>query len=108
MQFGQIAGVTQQQLSNAAAQVRWASATNDLVSYISQRDFWIDYLRREHAAQFEQVAQPFWIQQEALQGLPEGELLKRSDEIAKAFKQAEADLILKLTSEVMRSWHPAD
>jgi hypothetical protein len=108
MQFGQIAGVTQQQLSNAAAQVRWASATNDLVSYISQRDFWIDYLRREYAVQFDQVAQPFWIQQEALQGLPEGELLKRSDEIAKAFKQAEADLILKLTREVMRSWHPAD
>lgn len=107
MQFGQIAGVTQQQLSNAAAQVRWTSATNDLVSYISQRDFWIDCLRREHAAQFEQVAQPFWVQQEALQGLPEGELLKRSDEIAKAFKQAEADLIFKLTREVMRTWHPA-
>lgn len=108
MQFEALAGVTQQQLGNAAAQVRWSSATDALVTDVAQRDFWIDYLRRTRPAQFEGVATRAQDQLEALGDLPEGELLTRSNEIASAFRQAQADLALRLTREIMRTWHPAN
>ena len=107
MQFERIAGVTQQQLHNAAATVRWESGTDALVTDICQRDFWIAYLKREHAARFQQAEQPFWDQLEALHGLPEGEVLARSEQIKKDFRKAEGDLIGQLTREALRTL-PAD
>ena len=107
MQFGHLAGVTQQQLHNAAASVRWASATDELVTYVMQRDFWTRYLEREHRARFEQVKQPFWKQQEALHEMPEGEMLARSVQINKDFKKAVEGLIEQLTREALRTL-PAD
>lgn len=108
MQFQRLAGVTQQQLGNAAAAVRWASSSDALASYISQRDFWAAYLEREHTDQFERVGQPFWDQEEALHNLPEGERLLRSNQIANAYKAAKDKLLLALTREALRSWHPDD
>ncbi|HDS1817580.1 TPA: hypothetical protein QEM96_002224 [Pseudomonas putida] len=108
MQFGRLAGVTQAQLNNAAAAVRWSSATQDLQAYISQRDYWVEYLERQHAARFDSVKQPFWDQLEALQGLTDSEQLTRTAHIQSAFKQAVDDLVQQLTREALRNWHPGD
>lgn len=108
MQFERLAGVTQQQLGNAAAAVRWASSSDALAKYISQRDFWIAYLEQSHADQFESAGQPFWDQEEALHDLPEGERLIRSNQIANAYKAAKDKLILVLTREALHNWDVVD
>ncbi|MFK8331935.1 NEL-type E3 ubiquitin ligase domain-containing protein [Pseudomonas sp. BJa5] len=66
MLYRQYAGVTYQQLAVALAQVRNAEASDALVQYISQRDFWQHYLRTVHGEGFERVEQPFWDRLDAL------------------------------------------
>lgn len=66
MQFGAIAGVTQQQLLVAEAQVLAAETDEALAQYISRRDFWQQYVRQTHGENFERVEQPFWERLEAL------------------------------------------
>jgi len=106
MQFERLAEVSQAQLNNAAASVRWDSTTPALQAYISQRDFWRAYLQRQHTARFTLVKQPFWDELEALQGLTDGEQLARAEQVQNAFDTAVDELIQELTREALRAWHP--
>jgi len=97
MQFEALGGVNQQQLDNAAASVRWAESTDALVNYISDRDFWVKYLRARHDDEFVQIRQPFDEQMEAESPLDEA----RGMQIQHAYLEAERRLILRSTRKAL-------
>lgn len=97
MQFEALGGVNQQQLDNAAASVRWAESTDALVNYISDRDFWVRYLRARHDDEFVQIRQPFDEQMEAESPLDEA----RGMQIQHAYLEAERRLILRSTRKAL-------
>ncbi|MBJ9976574.1 hypothetical protein IAE35_13660 [Pseudomonas sp. S75] len=66
LQFTLIADVSDADLAMAEVQVRQADASDALVSYISERDFWLRYLRAHHAQTFDQIEAPFWTRMDAL------------------------------------------
>ncbi|MGG5291114.1 NEL-type E3 ubiquitin ligase domain-containing protein [Pseudomonas shirazensis] len=101
MQFGTIGGVSQQDLVLAEAVVREAEAGEALAQYISQRDFWLQYLHREHAAAFETVEAPFWARMETLdaqrEGLEDGQYLAQVNQLANDREVAVTAQALELT-----------
>ncbi|WP_194790863.1 NEL-type E3 ubiquitin ligase domain-containing protein [Pseudomonas sp. UFMG81] len=110
MQFQTIAGVTQANLNTAAAQVRAAEAGPGLAEYISQRDFWLEYLQGEYRARFQAVEQPYWDQLEELEdtaGLLEQDYLERMNQLARDREKARQALALRLTHEALAEPAPA-
>lgn len=105
LQFETIAGVTRADLDAVVARVREAEAGDELAQFISERDFWLDYLRETEPAQFAAIEAPSDEQMSALD--------ERRDELAdleyvteaKALKQSrEADLqalALRLTRDAL-------
>lgn len=104
MQFQAIAGVSEAQLTAAEQSVREAEGTDALAEYISQRDFWLEYLRSEYAERFSAVEQPFWDRLDALddgEGLNEGTYLEQANQLASEREQALKALALELTVEAL-------
>jgi len=101
MQFGTLAGVTQEQLQVAAHDVRSREAGDGLAEFISERDFWVTYLREAYAERFTTVEQPFWDQLEALEesSQPEGERLLAMNVLTVERDKALKALALRLTRE---------
>lgn len=104
MQFQAVAGVSNEMLADAAQSVREAENSDALAEYISQRDFWLEYLRSTYAERFSAVEQPFWDRLEALddgEGISEGAYLEQANQIASEREQAFKALALELTSEAL-------
>ncbi|NIE76971.1 hypothetical protein F3J45_21260 [Pantoea sp. Ap-967] len=103
MHFEATAGVTREQLDAAAARVRLAEASDALPRYISQRDFWLESLRSEHGAAFNEVEAPFWARLDALDGAhpDSGDYLRASNELAMERQAAVEALALRLTREAL-------
>ncbi|QXH49802.1 hypothetical protein KSS94_17865 [Pseudomonas fakonensis] len=104
MQFDTIADVSQEQLDSVADQVRAEEAGAALAEYISQRDFWVSYLQRQHAAEFEAAEAPSWQALEALadgQGLTDEVYRQRIEQVAAQRRAAQQALALRLTREAL-------
>lgn len=104
MQFEEIARVSETQLADAAAAVREAEGSAALAQFISERDFWLEHLRREYAERFTTVEQPFWTRLDALsdqEDLSEGAYLQQANQLASEREQAIKALALKLTQEAL-------
>ncbi|MFJ4392483.1 NEL-type E3 ubiquitin ligase domain-containing protein [Pseudomonas soli] len=105
MQFITLAQVGQADLDAAQAMVLAQERSPELALYVSQRDFWLEYLRQTHAEQFEQVEQPFWARQELLydrrQTLSDGAYLEQSGQLSSERQQAVAALALRLTEQAL-------
>ncbi|MCE1117086.1 MULTISPECIES: NEL-type E3 ubiquitin ligase domain-containing protein [Pseudomonas] len=103
MQFEGIAEVNQEQLDSAAREVRTREAGDGLAEYISQRDFWLAYLRGEYAERFTAAEQPFWDQLDALeqQRQPESQYLAAMNQLARDREKALQQLALQLTREAL-------
>ncbi|MEG1038431.1 MAG: NEL-type E3 ubiquitin ligase domain-containing protein [Pseudomonas sp.] len=104
MQFREVARVSDKQLANAAEAVREAEASTALAHYISERDFWLEYLRTEYAERFSTVEQPFWTRLDALgdqEDISEGEYLQQANQLASEREQALKALALNLTQEAL-------
>ncbi|MFZ0155635.1 NEL-type E3 ubiquitin ligase domain-containing protein [Pseudomonas sp.] len=104
MQFQAIAGVSELQLADAEQAVREAEDSDALAHYISQRDFWLEYLRSEYAERFSAVEEPFWDRLEALnegQGSSEGAYLELTNQLARERELALRSLALQLTQEAL-------
>ncbi|TDF77881.1 NEL-type E3 ubiquitin ligase domain-containing protein [Pseudomonas sp. H9] len=104
MQFQAIAGVSDAMLADAAQTVRSAESGAQLAQYISQRDFWLEHLRREHAERFTTVEQPFWTRLDALtdeEGISEGTYLEQANQLASEREAALKALALTLTEEAL-------
>lgn len=99
MQFQPLAKINQQRLANAAASVRWASRTEALVAFVSQRDFWVAYLERRHAARFAEVKAPFWDR------LEEATDESAAAQVQREFDEAVRRLVVQLTRAALGN-HP--
>ena len=105
LQFETIAGVTRADLDAVAARVREAEASDELAQFISERDFWLDYLRETEPAQFAAIEEPSDEQMSALDERRDGLTDLEYVTEAKALKQSrEADLqalVLRLTRDAL-------
>ncbi|MNG99931.1 putative E3 ubiquitin-protein ligase ipaH4.5 [compost metagenome] len=103
MQFRPVAGVTQAQLDRAYRAVLAAEAGDERIRYISQRDFWVSYLRARHPQAFAQVSDGFDRAMEALdeekQTLGSGAYKQRCDQLKSTTEQAFEALALRLTED---------
>lgn len=106
MQFGAISGVTKAQLAAAAASVRKAEQTDALVQYISERDFWVQYLEKRYADRYTSTEKPFWERLGALdeerETLTDEQYVTRANQLAQERKQARHDLALSLTRQALK------
>ncbi|AIL62698.1 leucine-rich repeat-containing protein [Pseudomonas alkylphenolica] len=101
MQFQAVARVSDAQLADAAQAVRDAENSEALAAHISQRDFWLEYLRREYAERFSAVEQPFWDRLGELSEENEGVYLEQANQLASEREQALKTLALDLTREAL-------
>ncbi|MBH3427458.1 NEL-type E3 ubiquitin ligase domain-containing protein [Pseudomonas alkylphenolica] len=107
MQFQAIAGVGDEQLVEAAQAVRDAENTDALAAYISQLDFWLEYLRSEYGARFDEVEQPFWNRLEALATGEDAEVQAHARQLVSERESAVETLVLDLTREALET-HQGD
>ena len=101
MQFQAIARVSDAQLADAAQAVRDAEDSDVLAAYVSQQDFWLEYLRYEYAERFTAVEQPFWDRLGELSEENEGAYLEQANQLASEREQALKTLALDLTREAL-------
>ncbi|MDR2318625.1 MAG: hypothetical protein LBF06_19805 [Pseudomonas sp.] len=105
MLFQSLAGVTQAQIDAAYTQVLNAEATPARVASISQRDFWLEYLRQRYEEPFGKIEDAFIDKLQTLESekptLNSAEYVARSGELAVAREQALQALALRLTREEM-------
>ncbi|NBA97691.1 NEL-type E3 ubiquitin ligase domain-containing protein [Pseudomonas sp. R5(2019)] len=105
MLFNEIAGVSAEQLSNARRQVIAAERTDQLMTSISQRDFWVDYLQARHRETFEATDAPFHDQAAMLMEnqttLADSDYQAQMNAIADHRRAAREALILRLTHKAL-------
>ena len=106
MQFGDIAALTEQDLTEAKQAVATAEAGPELARYIAGRDFWGEYLRTQHGADFRRIEAQFWDRLESLceeqAALPEGDYLRRMNELGAERESALQTLALQLTEDALK------
>ncbi|UUQ63973.1 NEL-type E3 ubiquitin ligase domain-containing protein [Pseudomonas fuscovaginae UPB0736] len=66
MLFGSLAQVSEAQLQAAQQRILAAEQTPSLTAFIAGRDFWIDYLKKQHPREFSRFNQPFHDQEELM------------------------------------------
>ncbi|RWU18152.1 hypothetical protein DM813_26185 [Pseudomonas alkylphenolica] len=101
MQFQAIASVSDAQLADAARAVREAEATDALIAYVSQLDFWLEYLRSEYGARFTEAEQPFWDRLEALGTGDDASVQAQARRLASEREAAVEALVLDLTRDAL-------
>lgn len=105
LQFETIAGVTRADLDAAAARVREAEASDELAQFISERDFWLDYLRTTEPAQFAAIEEPSDDQMSALDdrrdGLTDLEYLAEAKSLKQSREAELQALALRLTRDAL-------
>ena len=62
MMFNLVAGVTQNDLDRACAQIRLLEQTSALVEFVSTRDFWKEYLISLNASEVSVLTEPYFHQ----------------------------------------------
>ena len=107
LQFGAIAGVAQSDLDRAFQAVLAAEASDERVRYISQRDYWIAYLRERYPEPFKQIAEHFDKQLDALdegkEALGSGAYAQRCEQLRRDTEQAFEALALRLTQHELNT-----
>lgn len=107
LQFSAIAGVTQNDLNRAYQAVHTAEATDERARYISQRDYWIAYLRERYPEQFKQISDNFDQQLDALdedkEALGSGAYAQRCEQLRRDTEQAFDALALQLTQDELKA-----
>jgi len=105
MQFWELAEVTQRDVDDAYTAVLAAEASEARLVYISQRDFWLEYLEARNEQAFTTVRDQYEAQMHALedeqQTLSSGAYLQRYEQLAKAREAALQALALRLTRKEM-------
>ncbi|WP_433884509.1 NEL-type E3 ubiquitin ligase domain-containing protein [Pseudomonas vranovensis] len=103
MLFPALAPLDEGEIASARQRIEGLEQTQALQRFIASRDFWLDYLKEHHKAQFDTLDLPYRNQLEAImdsQGeLRDDDYLQRMRALASAREQAEANLALRLTEE---------
>lgn len=107
MQFTAIAGVTQSDLNRAYRAVLAAEASEERVRYISQRDYWIAYLRERYPERFAQISEQFDKQLDALdegkEALGSGTYVQRCEQLRRDTERAFDVLCERLTQDELKA-----
>ncbi|UVL59457.1 hypothetical protein LOY54_15485 [Pseudomonas sp. B21-032] len=103
MLFPALAPLDEGEIASARQRIEGLEQTQALQRFIGGRDFWLDYLKEQHKAQFEALDLPYRNQLEAImdsQGeLRDDDYLQRMRALTSAREHAEANLALRLTEE---------
>ncbi|OPB00360.1 hypothetical protein BFW87_01765 [Pseudomonas fluorescens] len=101
-----LAEVTTGDLTRAEKAVKTAELSPELLKYIGKLRFWIEYLKRNHASEFEALNAPFYRRLEALCELDppllEGDFIKQSNAIRDEQALAQTPEIDRLTEAQIR------
>lgn len=105
MIFEALAEVTEDNLTAAREAVQRAEATDALALYISQRDFWREFVRRTYRRRLEAAEGPFWQRLDALaalqESLSEGVYLERMNQLSAERQMALDAVFLELTRQAL-------
>ncbi|MDD1013458.1 NEL-type E3 ubiquitin ligase domain-containing protein [Pseudomonas rubra] len=105
LQFATVAGVSAEQLAEAARSVREAQAGEGLADYISERDFWLEALHQAHAELYSRTEQPFHDRLDTLTeqqaSLSDGDYLAQVNSLAQERTSTLKALDLRLTKEAL-------
>lgn len=106
MRYSSASGVTTSDLNVAYNRVISAEMSTELLKYLSERSFWVDFLRQHHAERFLELAAPFhqrmeqaFASQDTLGDRYHGQV----DGIAAELQQGETRLLRRLTEEAMKA-----
>ena len=106
MRYSSASGVTASDLDVAYNRVVSAEMSTELLKYLSERSFWVDFLRQHHAKRFLDLAAPFhqrmeqaFASQDTLGDLYRGQV----DGIAAELQQGETRLLQRLTEDAMKA-----
>ncbi|MCU1763254.1 hypothetical protein NTD84_26525 [Pseudomonas sp. 14P_8.1_Bac3] len=106
MRYSSASGVTVNDLEAAYNRVVTAEVSPELLNYLSQRTFWIDFLRQHHGKQFIDLAEPFHTRMETAfdnQATLGTDYRAQVDGIATELQQGESRLLKRLTEEAMKA-----
>ncbi|MFJ4371012.1 NEL-type E3 ubiquitin ligase domain-containing protein [Pseudomonas japonica] len=107
MQFGDIAAVSERDLSRAQEAVETAQGSPALAEFIARQDFWLAHLRERHAADFRRIEGQFWDRLERLceqrEQLAEGDYLQRMNQLGAARETALHEQARRLTEAALQA-----
>lgn len=106
MRFASLSGVKSTDLDVAYHKVITAELSSELLTDISKRSFWIDFMRGHHKKEFSDLAEPFHKRMETAfttQAKLGAGYRAHVDGIAAELKQAETTLVKKFTEEAMKA-----
>ncbi|QCI13620.1 hypothetical protein E6B08_20725 [Pseudomonas putida] len=105
MRFAPLAAITAQDERDALAAVRAAETSEAVAQSVVRRDFWIAYLRAQHAEAFADIDASFEARgtqlDEQVESLGSQDYRQRWDELASEREAARHDLALQLTRETL-------
>jgi Leucine-rich repeat (LRR) protein len=106
MRYAELGGVTPADLDTARNKIITAENSPELLTYMSERQFWSDFLREHHARQFTDVAAPFHVRMEktmkneATLGM---DYRPQVDGITHEYNSAENALLRRLTEAAIKA-----
>ncbi|WP_415773746.1 NEL-type E3 ubiquitin ligase domain-containing protein [Pseudomonas sp. LB3P38] len=106
MRYASLGGVTSKDLDVAYNRVITAELSPELLNYMSNRTFWVDFLRQHHGKQFTDLAAPFHPRMEAAFGreeTPGAEYHAQVDGIVDELQRGETSLLNRLTEEALKA-----
>ncbi|MHC8306739.1 NEL-type E3 ubiquitin ligase domain-containing protein [Pseudomonas sp. PB3P13] len=105
MRFASLSGVKPTDLDAACDKVLKAELTSDFVNSISKRDFWEEFLRKRHAAQFSTLDAPFHVQMETAleEETPAGGENPAVTAVRQKHQKAVDALVNRLTEEALKA-----
>ncbi|NWC95176.1 MULTISPECIES: NEL-type E3 ubiquitin ligase domain-containing protein [unclassified Pseudomonas] len=94
--YREVGGVTQEDLTDALTQVSTREMTSDLSRFMARQGFWLEYLKRQFAAQFSRVSQEYGNQLKALD-VASTTYLSQALKVQSDHHQAREQLVERLT-----------
>lgn len=106
MRFARLGGVTQQALGNAEAELKAAELSPELLKFLIDLPFWVDYLKRTFSHGFDVIQQPFDLRMQAVFDqaltLDDADYRDQMNEILREQGLAEKAELERLTVESLR------
>lgn len=98
--YREVGGVTQEDLTDALAQVTSREMTSDLLRFMTRQGFWLEYLKRQHSAEFSRVGQVYDTQLKALD-VTSSTYLSQALKVQNDHHQAREQLVDRLTRKAL-------
>ncbi|MCS3418425.1 hypothetical protein M2399_003475 [Pseudomonas sp. BIGb0450] len=98
--YREVGGVSQEDLTEAIAQVTTREISSDLARFLARQGFWVEYLKHQFAAEFSSVSRVYDTQYTALDSAS-GTYLAQALKLQADHQQARDQLVERLTRTVL-------